>query len=71
MRRRRSQFLAVTQASCISGLLAVRAKVSEALTYVLFNLSTLLFFIACDILPGCALRLDGKTWPHPQTARLT
>ena len=30
-----------------------------------------LCFIAWDILPGCALRLDGKAWPHPQTARLT
>ena len=34
-----------------------------------FNLCALLCFI--DILPDCALRLDGKACPRPQTAHLT
>ena len=50
----------------------VCSDVSDALLRVLCTLSvSRLFKAAWDILPGCALRLDGKAWPHPQTARLT
>ena len=45
--------------------------VKGTLAFALCSLYALLCFIACDILPDCALRLDGKAWPHPQTARLT
>ena len=51
----------------VSRLFKVCSGVSDALA---FAFCILLCFIAWDILPDCALRLDGKAWPHSQTARL-
>ena len=57
--------LRVLRTLSVSRLFKVCSGVSEALAFVF---CIVLCFIA---LPDCALRLDGKAWPHPQTARLT
>ena len=64
--------LAVTQArcGCIRGLSGLEQllRCFRGSHICFINLYSLLGFNA---LPDSALHLDGKAWPHPQTARLT